>query len=38
MGLSDAFLAMIWDEIERNGLWGCEAYALRNAMMGFSGI
>ena len=34
MGLSDAFLAMLWDEVERNSLWGCEAYAVRNALLG----
>lgn len=38
MGLSDAFLAMMWDEIERNNLWDCEAYAVRNALMGFPGF
>ena len=34
MGLSDAFLAMLWDEVERNSLWGCEAYAVLNALLG----
>ena len=38
MGLSDAFLTMMWGEIERNNLWGCEAYAVRNALMNFPGF
>ncbi len=38
MGLSDAFLAMMWGEIERNNLWDCEAYAIRNTLMGYSGF
>lgn len=38
MGLSTAYLDMIWSEIERNGLWDCEAYAIRNALMGYDGL
>lgn len=38
MGLSKEFLDMIWDEVERNGLFDCEAYAIRNALMAFPGI
>jgi len=38
MGLSDAFLAMMWDEIDRSNLWDCEAYAIRNALMGYPGF
>lgn len=38
MGLSDVFLAMVWDEVERCNLWDCEAYAVRNALMGYPGF
>jgi hypothetical protein len=38
MGLSDEFLAMIWEEIERIGAWDCEAYAIRNTLMCYAGI
>lgn len=38
MGLSDAYLAMIWDEIERNALWDIEAYVVRNALMLYDGL
>ena len=38
MGISDAFLAMMWGEIKRNNLWDCEAYAIRNALMCYPGF
>lgn len=35
--LSDAYLAMIWEQIEVNGLEDCEAYAIRDALCGCPG-
>lgn len=38
MGLSDAYLAMMWDEIERNNLWDCVARDIGCALMGYPGF
>lgn len=38
MELSDAYLQMIWEEIERIGAWDCEAYAIRNTLMMYPGF
>lgn len=38
MGLSEAYLAMMWDEIERNSLWDCEAFDVTNALLGRPGF
>ena len=38
MGLSDALLAMVWDDIERNGAWNCEGDAIRDALVRYSGV
>ncbi len=32
--LSDAYLEMIWEQIEAHDLWDCEAYAVRDALSG----
>jgi hypothetical protein len=35
--LNDAYLAMIWEQIEACGLEDCEAYAIRDALCGCPG-
>ena len=35
--LNDAYLAMIWEQIETHGLWDCEMYAIRDALCGCPG-
>jgi len=32
--LNDAYLAMIWEQAESNGLEDCEAYAVHDALSG----